>query len=609
MKKFKAIFRNRFTILIFDLFVIPVSWYGAYWLRFNLGAIPHNELLQAAYALPILLVIQALSFWIFGLYRGIWSFASLPDLVRIIKAVVFGVLVSWLPLYLIHLTIPRSILPLYAWLLASILGGARLFYRWFKHNYYSGFREGKRVLLVGAGQAADLLLREFAKNTISYSYNVVAIVDDNSGKIGCEMHGVRVVGSLDKIPEIITKYDIELVVIAMPSVKSEVIRRVVDCCKDVAVEFRAVPSLNDLVNGNVTVSNLREVSVEDLLGRDPVTLDWEGIAKIVNGKKIVVSGGGGSIGSELCRQISRLAPATLIIIDNSEFNLYKIDQELREKFPRLILVTCLVDVVDSVAVQKIMNQYQPHIVFHAAAYKHVPLLEHQARVAVRNNILGTYNIARAAADNNVATFVLISTDKAVNPANIMGSTKRAAEIICQNFNGRSSTQFITVRFGNVLGSAGSVIPLFREQLAAGKDLTVTHSEVTRYFMTIPEATQLILQATVLGKRGEIFVLDMGSPIKIKNLAEQMIYLSGKKIGEDVNIVYVGLRPGEKLYEELFYDIEELLPTSHIKIKQAKYQTLEWEKISNYISSFTQMCAACEDEQKIGDVLREMIKFS
>jgi len=392
----------------------------------------------------------------------------------------------------------------------------------------------------------------------------------------------------------------------MPSAKAEVIRRVVDHCKDAEVEFRAVPSLNDIVSGVASINTLHEVSVEDLLGRDQVTLDWEGISKIIHGKKILVSGGGGSIGSELCRQISYLSPSLLVIIDNGEFNLYTIDQQLREKFPNLNLKTFLVDVVDEVAVQNIMKQYKPDIVFHAAAYKHVPLLEHQPRAAIRNNILGTYSVAKASSDHDVAIFVLISTDKAVNPVNIMGATKRAAEIICQNFNGRGSTHVITVRFGNVLGSAGSVIPLFRDQLAAGKDLTVTHPEVTRYFMTISEATQLILQATVLGESGEIFVLDMGDPIKIRDLAEQMIYLSGKKLGEDLNITYVGLRPGEKLYEELFYSSEELLPTSHAKIKHSKYRLLDWDKIYRYIKSFEQICMDDVDEDKIKELLLEIV---
>ncbi|HBS52159.1 MAG TPA: polysaccharide biosynthesis protein [Coxiellaceae bacterium] len=598
--------KRRFTAVLVDLLTIPISWYSAYWLRFNARSIPQDDFLQALYILPFLIGIQFFSFSFFGLYRGIWGFASLPDFIRILKSVLVGVVCSVIVLFFFHFQTPRVVIPIYAWLLVSLLGGTRLLYRWYKQYYRAGFKEGKRVLVVGAGEAADLLIREVAKNVAINAYNIVAIVDDDLAKVGCELHGVRIVGVLDKIPDFIDQYDIELVIIAMPSAEAKTIRAVVDYCKDSKIEFRIVPRLSDLIVGNAAINTLREVSVEDLLGRDQVTLDWEAIAETIRGKNIFVTGGGGSIGSELCRQIAYLAPSLLVIVDNSEFNLYTIDKELREKFPTLHLVTCLIDIVDLVATQNVIKQYKPQIVFHAAAYKHVPLLEHQVRAAVRNNVLGTYNLAKVASDNSVATFVLISSDKAVNPVNIMGATKRAAEIICQNFNGRASTHFITVRFGNVLGSAGSVIPLFREQLAAGKDLTVTHPEVTRYFMTISEATQLILQATVLGKDGEIFVLDMGESIKIRTLAEHMIHLSGKKPGEDVNIVYIGLRPGEKLYEELFYNCEELLPTAHVKIKQAKYQTLPWDEISSYVAHFDQMCGSYEEEGKFKELLLKIV---
>ena len=606
MKKAFIFFKNRFMAVLVDLFCIPIAWYSAYWLRFNLSVIPYNELLHASYLLPFLMGIQFFSFWFFGLYRGIWGFASLPDLLRILQAVFVGGALSVVVLFFVNFQIPRSIMPIYVWLLVSLLGSARLLYRWFKHHRHNIFQEGKRVLIIGAGQAADLLLREFAKKAVADSYSVVAIVDDDLEKIGCELHGVRVVGGLDKISEFIDQYDVELVVIAMPSAKAAVIRKVVDCCKNAKVEFRIVPRLSDLVIGNTSINTLREVSIEDLLGREPITLDWESIAKIIKNRKILISGGGGSIGSELCRQIANLSPRLLVIVDNNEFNLYTIDKELREKFPHVRLIVCLIDVTDLVAVQDVLKKYSPEIVFHAAAYKHVPLLEYQTRIAVRNNVLGTYNIATAANDNNVQTFVLISTDKAVNPVNIMGATKRAAEIICQSFNDRAVTHFVTVRFGNVLNSAGSVIPLFQEQLVAGKDLTVTHPEVTRYFMTIPEATQLILQAVVLGENGEIFVLDMGEPIKIRHLAEQMIYLSGKKLGEDINISYIGLRPGEKLYEELFYSSEDLSATSHEKIKQAKYQMLEWKKISTYITSFNKICAVDGGEEEVRKLLLQMV---
>lgn len=607
MKRTLSFIRGRYIALLVDLFFIPMAWYCAYWLRFNIGVVPPIELLHASYLLPFLMVIQFSSFWFFGLYRGIWGFASLPDLIRILKAVVVGVTLFLVVLFFAHFKIPRSVIPIYAWLLVSLLGGTRLLYRWFINNCRYGAQKGKRVLVIGAGQAADLLLREVAKNTVVTAYNIVAIVDDDLHKVGCELHGVRIVGTLNDIFDCISKYNIELIIIAIPSAKAEIIRKAIDDCKHAKIEFRSVPRLSDLITGNATINTLHEVSVEDLLGREAITLDWRGISATINAKKILISGGGGSIGSELCRQIASLVPGLLVIIDNSEFNLYSIDKELREKFPNLPLATYLVDVTDQIALEEVIKKYTPEIIFHAAAYKHVPLLEYQIRAAVRNNILGTYNIARSACDNKVKTFVLISTDKAVNPTNVMGTTKRAAEIICQNFNDNSDTHFITVRFGNVLDSAGSVVPLFRSQLLAGKDLTVTHPEVTRYFMTIPEATQLILQAVILSKNGEIFVLDMGDPVKIKTLAEQMIYLSGKRLGEDIKIIYTGLRPGEKLYEELFYDSEMLSPTAHVKIRQAKYQTLEWEKMLTYVNIFDQMCSSSiNNNEDFGRMLAEMV---
>jgi FlaA1/EpsC-like NDP-sugar epimerase len=605
MKKHLKNFTRQAIVVCADLLAIPIAWCSAYLLRFNLDFIPEPELSNAIYLLPMFLVAQALAFWVFKLYRGIWSFTSMPDFIRILKSVLLGISIALIGLFFVPFKIPRSIVPIYSWLLVSLLGGTRLLYRWFKNHSKDNLKTGKRTLIVGAGSAADLLLRELKKNTED-SYNVLAIVDDNPAKLRCELHGVRVMGALDLIPKLIDKYHLELVIIAMPSAKAPVVRKVINFCRESAVESRTMPSLADLVNGKVPVGALREISVEDLLGREQVTLDWDGIGKIIKGQRILVTGGGGSIGSELCRQIALLAPSHFTIIDNSEFNLYTIDKELREKFSKLDLTAHLVDVVDFVAINKIIEKHKPDIVFHAAAYKHVPLVENQARAATRNNILGTYNVANAAAYNAVKKFVLVSTDKAVNPRNIMGATKRAAEIICQSFNGRVATQFITVRFGNVLGSTGSVIPLFKEQLQSGQDLTVTDPKITRYFMTISEATQLILQATVLSTEGEIFVLDMGEPIKIKDLAEQMIYLSGKKLGEDVNITYIGLRPGEKLYEELFYRHEQLAPTKHAKIRKARYEVVQWNKIPVYINRLEKLCLACEEEEKFKELLLEMV---
>jgi FlaA1/EpsC-like NDP-sugar epimerase len=356
-------------------------------------------------------------------------------------------------------------------------------------------------------------------------------------------------------------------------------RRVVEVCENSGVEFRTLPRIQDMGSHQPTVSELREVNIEDLLGRTPITLDWNRISNGLTGQTVLVSGGGGSIGSELCRQIARLRPAALVLFENNEFNLFEIERELRGKFPDLTLHAYLGDVRDRASVVRAFERFQPQVVFHAAAYKHVPMLESQAREAVRNNVLGTRLMAQTADRFGCNAFVMISTDKAVNPANVMGATKRVAEIYCQSFAQRSRTRFITVRFGNVLGSAGSVIPIFQQQIKAGGPVTVTHKDMTRYFMTIPEATQLIMQSAVMGQGGEIFVLDMGEPVRISYLAEQMIRLSGKIPGQEIEIVYTGLRPGEKLYEELFYTQEEYKPTGHDKILLARSVEVDWATLT------------------------------
>jgi FlaA1/EpsC-like NDP-sugar epimerase len=382
-------------------------------------------------------------------------------------------------------------------------------------------------------------------------------------------------------------------------------RRLVGLCERTGVPFRTLPPMDRLMSGQVTLNQLREVSIDDLLGREPIALDWQAIASGLKGNRVLVSGAGGSIGSELCRQIARLEPSHLILLDSSEFNLYAIEMELLKSFPKLQISRYLNDVVDRAAIEKIFQRSRPEVIFHAAAYKHVPMLEDQIREAARNNILGTRVMAEVADRYGSESFVMISTDKAVNPANVMGTSKRAAEIFCQNLNQRSQTRFVTVRFGNVLGSTGSVVPLFKQQIEAGGPVTVTHREITRYFMTIPEACQLILQASVMGDGGEIFVLDMGEPVKIAYLAEQMIRLSGKLPGEDVDIVFTGLRPGEKLYEELFHEKEALQSTPHEKILLARHREFDWERLTEILDG---MVIACNryDEEEIRGQLNELV---
>jgi len=581
--------KSRITVFLHDLLMVVVAWFGAYWLRFNLGDISSDSINQAIYILPFVLVVQSLVYWALGLYRGIWRFASLPDLMRIIKAVFIGALLSVVVLFLDDrlLQIPRSIFLLYALLLIILLGGSRFAYRWLKDG---GEQGSDRVLIVGAGRAGEWIARDLQRDA-EKKYFVVGFVDDRQLKKGQEIHGIRVLGETSDIPELVKNNHVDLIIIAMPSVRSADMRRIVGYCEQSKAIFRTLPGLKDLTRGSVKIDALRQVSLEDLLGRDPVSLDWVSIKQGIAEKTVLVSGGGGSIGSELCRQIAQLMPKKIIVIEQNEYNLYALKLELNQHFPHIALCDYLVDVTDRVAVQEIFKRHSLDIVFHAAAYKHVPMLEDQLRVAIRNNILGTQVLAEEAVAAGIKKFVLISTDKAVNPTNIMGATKRTAEIFCQNFNAHSNTKFITVRFGNVLGSAGSVVPLFRKQIEAGGPVTVTHPEITRFFMTIPEATQLILQAMVIGDGGEIFVLDMGESIKIRYLAEQMILLAGLIPGQDIEIEYTGLRPGEKLFEELFHEAETLMPTSHVKIMRSSYRERDWPQLLQLLAKLKTLCEA------------------
>lgn len=589
--------RSRWAVFLHDLISIPIAWFGAYWLRFNLGPIPNDIMIDALIMLPWVVCFQAAAFWWFGLYRGVWRFASIPDLSRIIKSILVGIMATLLGIFLImrlqHL--PRSVLPLYGMLLLFILGGSRFIYRWLKDKRAYIHADLKRVLVVGAGSAGESLVRDLKRST-SNGYLAVAFVDDRPSKIGREIQGLRVLGTTNDIPRIVKHHGIDTVMIALPSANSKEMRRIVNICEAARTPVRTLPSMNDLVSGFVSVKSLRNISIDDLLGRDPVSLHWDLIKGSLADQTVIVSGGGGSIGSELCRQIIRGRPKKLVIFDNSEYHLFLLQQEL-EAVKEVAIDYHLVDLCDTPAVWDMVRKHQPNIVFHAAAYKHVPMLEHQARQAVRNNVLGTYTFAEIAVMAGVQKFVLVSTDKAVNPTNIMGASKRAAEIVCQYFNEKGQTHFITVRFGNVLGSRGSVVETFKKQLEKGEPLTVTHPEVTRYFMTTQEASQLILQAMSIGKGGELFVLDMGEPIKIRFMAEQMIRLSGK-LDDEIKIIYSGLRPGEKLFEELFHRREELLSTTHTKILKANARTIDAKQFETVIFRLQYACAQCNDVEII-----------
>lgn len=555
---------------LFDLMAVVCAWLIAYVVRFN-GAMPPEFLKGAFVALAWVVPLYGLLFHVFGLYRGLWVFASLPDLLRISKAVVGGGLIVMIGAVMLQPVpiIPRSVLVLSPMLLFLAMGGARALYRATKEFYLYGglIGQGKPVLILGAGSAGASLARELSR---SGEWRLAGLLDDDPAKHGREVYGYKVLGSIGEVADWAEAAKAEYAIIAIPSASVEAQRRFATLCVRAGVRAMVLPSLTALMPGQGILSQIRQIDLEDLLGREAVTIDTPHVEALLRGRVVMVTGAGGSIGSELCRQILKFQPAQLIAFDLSEYAMYRLTEELRERFPDLPVVPIIGDAKDSLLLDQVMSRYAPHIVFHAAAYKHVPLMEElNAWQALRNNVLGTYRVARAAIRHDVRHFVLISTDKAVNPTNVMGASKRLAEMACQALQQTSArTQFETVRFGNVLGSAGSVIPKFQQQIAKGGPVTVTHPEITRFFMTIPEASQLVLQASSMGQGGEIFILDMGEPVKIVDLARDLIRLYGFT-EEQIRIEFSGLRPGEKLYEELLADDETTTRTPHPKLRTAK----------------------------------------
>jgi FlaA1/EpsC-like NDP-sugar epimerase len=555
--------------MLHDLVAAGLAWVLAFWLRLNLE-MPTQFADVLLATLPIVMLVQAVIFWFFGLYRGIWRYASMHDLRNIVTAV--GVAAVAVPTLLVLLRmsnpVPRSVFILSPLLLLFMMGGSRMAYRAWKEGRLAALAsvDAVPVLVLGAGDAAAALVRELA---LKRDWRVVGLLDDADRKQGRQIHGVPVRGQLNDLAQVAEALGVEHVIIAMPSVSHGVRRQAVQLATQAGMKVMTVPSFEDIVSGKVTVSQLRRVELEDLLGRDPVVLDSGKLSGFLTGKVVMVTGAGGSIGSELCRQIARFAPSRLVLFELSEYALYQIEQEFRTSQPQLQIVCAVGDTRNRMRVEQLLAEYHPHVVFHAAAYKHVPLMEEvNSWEAVQNNVLGTYIVGSAAARFGVEEFVLISTDKAVNPVNVMGASKRLAEMVCQGLQRTSATRFVMVRFGNVLGSAGSVIPKFRKQIEEGGPVTVTHPEITRYFMSIPEAAQLVLQAGAMGQGGEIFVLDMGEPVRIVDLARDMIRLSG--YGEnEIRITFTGLRPGEKLYEEVLAGDEKTLPTPHPKLRIAR----------------------------------------
>ncbi len=551
-----------------DVAAAALAWAGLYWLRYNLD-LHQSQLSDMAQTLAWVLPLQAGIFLAFGLYRGLWRFASLPDLQRILLAVALGSVAIPVILVLLRLTavVPRSVLILYPPLLIFLMAGSRFAYRiWKEHRLYSPLAAlGEPVLILGAGEAGARLTKELAH---SRQWRVVGLLDDNPAKQGRLLRNISVLGSISDLPVWAKRFGVRTVIIALPSAAHGVRRRVTELCAAAGVEALTVPSYEDLISGRSQLSKLRHVELDDLLGRDPVVLDSAGLSDWLGGRVVMVTGAGGSIGAELCRQIARFNPARMILLELSESALYHVEQILRDEFPSLQLATLVGDTKYLPLVEQVLARERPSVIFHAAAYKHVPLMEeNNAWQAVRNNAYGTWVLARAAAAAKVEKFVLVSTDKAVNPTNVMGASKRLAEMLCENLQ-NGTTQFVIVRFGNVFGSAGSVIPRFREQILRGGPVTVTHPEITRYFMSLSEATQLLLQAGLMGKGGEVLVLDMGEPVKIVDLARDMIRLSGAD-PDQIRVVFTGLRPGEKLYEEPLASTEATLPTPHPKLRIAQ----------------------------------------
>jgi len=562
-----------------DVAATMLVWSFAYLLRFNFD-LPLDFYAEMRQTMLWIVPLQVTIFWKMGLYHGIWRYASLNDLRRIVMAVSLGALAIPVVLWMLrsNLIVPRSVLVLNPILLILFMGGSRILYRTWKETHFHGRLNlsSEPVLILGAGDAGVMLSKDLERNL---AWNLVGFLDDDINKKNRILNDVKVLGSLDELDHWVGKFNIERVIIAMPARSHQERQRALNLCNQAGVQVLTVPSIDDLMSGKVAVSQLRAIELDDLLGRDAVSLDTEGLQSLLHDQSVMVTGAGGSIGSELCRQIARFTPANLVLFEASEFALYTLEQELRQVFPALSFICLVGDVRDAARVSEAMRLHQPGVVFHAAAYKHVPLMEqHNAWQAIRNNVRGTWTVASEAQRHGVSKFVMISTDKAVNPTNVMGASKRLAEMVCQALQPNAQTGFVIVRFGNVLGSTGSVIPKFRAQIAQGGPITVTHPEITRFFMSIPEAAQLVLQAGLMGKGGEIFVLDMGEPVKIVDLAKELIRLSG--LSEDeIKIEFTGLRAGEKLYEELLADNEHTLPTPHSKLRiaQARQADSAWLK--------------------------------
>ncbi|MGD9685432.1 MAG: polysaccharide biosynthesis protein [Desulfobacter sp.] len=603
--------RRRLLVFCFDTVLVGLAFSFAFLLRFDFH-IPENFEPLFKQGLVVVLLVKPLVFLFSGLYRSLWRYASLQDGIEIAKTVsIASVVAGFMLMFIRHFApYPRSIFILDWFLLMAMVVASRLVWRVYRETILIPRLNscGKRTLIIGAGDAASMLMKEIRKQEDS-PFTVVGFVDDDHQKQGMKLHGLPVLGQIDQLATLIERYAVEDVIIAIPSAGTSLLRDLVKACEHSKVRFKTLPAISDIIEGKVSVSQIKDVEIEDLLGRAPVVLDVESIRGYLTGKRVLVTGAAGSIGSELCRQICQHQPAKIVLLDNAETPLYQIEKELISSFPELYIIPIIADVRNSDRVAAIFDSLMPQVVFHAAAYKHVPMMEYNPMEAVSNNVGGTVNLVNVAHASGVEQFVMISTDKAVNPTNVMGASKRAAELFVQASAQHSRTCFTTVRFGNVLGSNGSVIPLFKEQILRGGPVTVTDPKVIRYFMTIPEACQLVLQAGCLGRGGDIFVLDMGEPVRILDLAEELIRLSGLTPHEDIEIVFTGLRPGEKLFEELLVFGEGIMPTSHEKIRVLGAMRYDFETVRDQIASLLQIAASYDTGAVLEALKRTVPEFT
>lgn len=607
----KDLWLRRLVLVVYDALAVAVSSYFALLLRFDFSfeAIPEQYEQVVLKALPYSILVTLIAFTIFRLYSSLWTYAGAMELTYIVGA---GVTAGFLNMFLIltinmktHIPLPRAYYVYYTINLIVLVFISRYAYRALRSflRRRMSDAEKKKVLIIGAGSAGDSLIREISHSSY-LNMKVVGVIDDNSSKIGNYIHGVRILGNRNSITEYAEKLKVDEIIIAMPSVPMQEIKGILDICKETGCELKRLPGMYQLVNGEVSVAKIRDVDVNDLLGREPIQVDLDSIMNYVSNRVIMVTGAGGSIGSELCRQIAKHHPKLLIMIDIYENTTYDIQNELRKNFPELNLVVLIASVRNTKRMDNIFKQYRPEIVYHAAAHKHVPLMEDSPNEAVKNNVLGTWKVVQAADKWQVKRFVMISTDKAVNPTNIMGATKRICEMLIQTYDRHSETEFVAVRFGNVLGSNGSVIPLFQKQIATGGPVTVTHPDIIRYFMTIPEAVSLVLQAGSYAKGGEIFVLDMGEPVRIVDLAKNLILLSGHKPNEDISITFTGLRPGEKLYEEMLMKEEGMQDTENKLIHIGKPIEMDEDKFMAQLRELSDYVV--EEPEDIRKFVQEMV---